>query len=99
MRIENGQVRLSASDLAKHLACRHLTSLDLLASRGEIQRVYRNDPALKVLEERGFRHEAAYLSHLKDSGYDVLPDGDGLDDKARLQRTINAMKAGVGVIA
>jgi uncharacterized protein len=99
MRIENGQLRLSATDLAKHLACRHLTSLDLLAARGEIERVYRNDPAIAVLEERGFRHEAAYLAYLKGRNYDVLADEDGLDGDARLQRTIHAMKSHAGAIA
>ena len=69
----NGErLQVSASDLAKHLACRHLTSLDLKAARGEIKRVYRDDPSLAVLAERGFRHEAAYLSHLKEHGVEVL---------------------------
>src|SRR5215831_2058010 len=56
MRIEKQQLEMSASDLAKHLACRHLTSLDLRAARGEIDRPYWHDPAIAVLQERGFRH-------------------------------------------
>ena len=74
MKLENGQIRSSATDLAKHLACRHLTALDLLVARGRLERIYRNDPTLAVLEERGRRHEAAYLEHLQKSGYDVVPD-------------------------
>jgi len=99
MRAANGQIHVSATDLAKHLACRHLTSLDLRAARGEIKRIYRNDPGLAVLEERGFRHEAAYLSYLKDRGCDVLRDENGLDDDGRLQRTLYAMRSGAGAIA
>ena len=59
MDIRAEQLRVSASDLAKHLACRHLTSLDLKAARGEIDRVYRDDPSLAVLAERGFLKEPA----------------------------------------
>src|SRR5438132_703210 len=99
MKLENGQIRSSATDLAKHLACRHLTALDLLVARGRLERIYRNDPTLAVLEERGRRHEAAYLEHLQKSGYDVVPDQSGLDAKGRLQRTIDAMRSGAGAIA
>jgi predicted RecB family nuclease len=89
MQFDNNQLLLSASDLAKHLGCRHLTQLDLRAARGEIKRPYRKDPALAVLEERGFRHEAAYLEHLRLRGLSVQTAGD----------TVEAMKAGVDVIA
>jgi hypothetical protein len=37
MRIEHGAGRLSASDLANHLGCRHLTILDLAAAKGELR--------------------------------------------------------------
>src|SRR6266850_746759 len=99
MRIDNRQVRMSASDLARHLACRHLTSLDLRAARGEIERPHRNDPSVDVLIERGLRHEAAYLAHLKNQGLEVLANEDGLDDDARVPRTLDAMRTGVAVIA
>src|SRR5437016_1967691 len=99
MRLEREHIRLSASDLAKHLACRHLTSLDLRAARGEIERPYWHDPAVAVLEERGRRHEAAYLAYLQEAGYDLLLDDESLDSESRIQRTIGAMKAGIGVIA
>jgi len=83
MRIEKQQLEISASDLAKHLACRHLTSLDLRTARGEIDKPHWNDPAIAVLQQRGFRHEAAYVSHLKDRGPAVLEDWDGLDEDGR----------------
>src|SRR5262245_36977985 len=98
MRIEKQQLETSATDLAKHLVCRHLTSLDLRAARGEIDRPYWHDPATAVLWERGFRHEAAYINYLKDCGLAVLADEDGLDEGARLQRTVEAMKSGIDVI-
>src|SRR5204863_1119628 len=98
MNLHNGQILISASDLSRHLACRHLTSLDLLAAKGTLQRVYRNDPSLDVLIERGYRHEAAYLEHLASIGLRVLEDRKGLDDNARVRRTIDAMNAGIDVI-
>ena len=75
MYAESGQVRLSAGDLANHLACRHLTNLDLARARGEIgpPRQYGSETAmLEVLQERGFRHEAAYLDHLRKSNPDLV---------------------------
>jgi len=99
MRLEKQDIHTSATDLAKHLACRHLTALDLLAARGQIARMYRKDPALAVLEERGFRHERAYLTYLKERGHDVMLDEKGLDGERRFQRTLDAMRSGVGVIA
>src|SRR5882672_3108832 len=93
MRIDNNRLQLSATDLAKHLACRHLTSLDLMAARGEIKRPYWHDPAVDVLVERGLRHERAYLNHLEKLGRQILAEGGG-----GLQRTVNAMRSGVGAI-
>src|SRR5437867_11396792 len=99
MRIEKQQLEISASDLAKHLACRHLTSLDLRAARDEIDRPYWHDPGIAVLQERGFRHEAAYLSYLKDRGHTVLAGEKGAEEDGRLQRTLDGVKAGIEVIA
>ena len=92
MRFKDGQLQASATDLAIQLACRHATTLEMKAARGEIQRIYRNDPSLTILEERGARHEAAYLEHLREKGFDIYPDGEGTD------RTITAMRAGAGAI-
>ena len=88
MKLDGNQFTLSATDLAKHLACRHLTTLDLRAARGEIQRPYRHDPALDALIARGFRHEAEYLAHLAAEGRAVST-----------QSTLEAMKSGADVIS
>ena len=93
MQLIDDDLLLSATDLSKHLACRHATSLDLKAARGEIAQIYRNDPSIEVLEERGRRHEAAYLAYLQEQRHDILAEGGGLE------RTLDAMKSGVGVIA
>src|ERR1051326_4962257 len=93
MQLIDGDLLLSATDLSKHLACRHATSLDLKAARGEIERIHRRDPSIEVLEERGRRHEAAYLAYLQNQGRDLTPEGGGLE------RTRDAMKSGAGVIS
>jgi len=98
MRFDRKLLQLSASDLAKHLACRHLTSLDFLAARGDIKRPYWHDPSIDVLAERGLRHETAYLNHLQDRGFQVLPDQSGLDHAGRVERTLSAMRSGTGAI-
>ena len=88
MRLKDQEILASATDLAKHLACRHLTSLDLRAAKGEIQRIYRDDPAIAVLEQRGLRHEAAYLEHLGEQGYEVTRDDSALDGEARIRKLV-----------
>lgn len=98
MRMNNGQLQLSATDLIKHLGCRHLSMLDLLAARGDIRRPFWNDPAVAVLEQRGFRHEAAYLAHLESQGREVTRI-DALEAGDRREQTLGAMRAGMPAIA
>src|SRR5207302_3039800 len=83
---------------ANHVACRHLTSLDLLAARGEIKRPYWQDPAVDVLVQRGLRHETAYVNHLQKLGLQILTRESSLGDARGLQRTVDAMRSGVGAI-
>src|SRR5690349_12422445 len=78
MKSEAGLVRLSASDLVGFLSCRHLANLDKLVAMGKLAKPAVWDPSLEILRERGFRHEAAYLEHLRASGLELcsIPDGD-----------------------
>ena len=46
MRLDDHLV-LSATDLSNHLACRHLTALDLSAAMGQVKRPVFNDEHLK----------------------------------------------------
>jgi hypothetical protein len=61
MRIDGEQVRLSASDVANFLACRHLTRLDLLRARGVISPPHPYDAGFEDLVARGETHEKEVL--------------------------------------
>jgi predicted RecB family nuclease len=101
MKISTGRVRLSASDLSNHLACRHLTTLDLQAARGRRAEPDWAAPDLKVIQELGLRHEAAYLAHLGKQGLTVENLGhiDHRDEKRLLAETLALMERGAEVIA
>ena len=61
MRLRNGTIALSATDVANHLSCTHLTGLNLRLARGEVAAPAWENPHLVVLQQRGMEHERAYL--------------------------------------
>jgi predicted RecB family nuclease len=98
MRIVSGEVRLAATDVSNHLACHHLTSLELSAARGERERPQWEAPDLAVIRELGLRHEARYLAFLEKNGLAML-NLSGLDEARIVDETRRAMEAGVELIA
>ena len=101
MRILGRQIRLSASDLSNHLACRHLTMLELQVARGERTAPDWAAPDLKVIQELGLRHEKAYLAHLLAQGLKVENLGhiDHKEEERLLEETLALMERGAEVIA
>ncbi len=97
MQLRGGQTVLAATDLAGHLACRHLTSLDRAVAEGRRSAPAWRDPALELLAERGRAHEKAYVEHLRSRGL-ALEDLDGLDEEQAHARTIQAARSGADVI-
>ena len=99
MKLETDTLRLSATDLANHLACRHLTALDrgVAESRWKPPDWYR--PEAAVLRERGLDHERAYLAHLERSGRRITRLDEDLEGASALERTVEVMRAGADVIA
>lgn len=79
MKWDQGEFRLSATDVANHLSCNHLTQLERQAARGEITPpAVIEDPQLEALRQRGRDHESAYVNHLEEQGYHVVrvePEG------------------------
>jgi len=99
MRILSGKLRLSATDVSNHLACRHLTSLELGAARGERAEPNWEAPDLAVIREVGLRHERDYLKFLASAALEVLPLAGAGDEQRIVEKTLGAMERGVEVIA
>ena len=97
MQIEGSNLLLSASDLANHLACKHLTELNRMAAEGVLEKPFRTDPILETLIERGNQHEEAYVDSLKADGNQVV-EIDTRDVELAKQKTIDAIKSGAEVI-
>jgi uncharacterized protein len=95
MRLLNGQIHLSATDLGRHLACRHLTQLDRAAAEGRLAAPHWEDPILDALRERGLRHETAHEEHLRAKGLNVVR----LTDRNDTDAPIALMRQGADVIA
>jgi len=84
----DGTLQLSPSDLSAHLACPHLTTLELAVLRGELERPHVDDTHLDLIFRKGREHEAAYLARLVAGGRSVVRiptyDDEGFDvDEAR----------------
>ena len=98
MHLSNAGLCLSPSDLSQHLLCPHITTLNRRASEGALKAPSERDPGLVALAERGLRHEAAYLMHLRGQGLAVLEIPSGPIEEAVAQ-TMVAMHCGVAIIA
>lgn len=85
---------LSATDLANHLACPHVTTLNMAVARGEVEEPTWEDPHLAVLRQRGLEHEKAYLETLRSRGLAVVD----LSEQSGNASTLAAMRDGIPVI-
>lgn len=99
MKLETDRLRLSATDLANHLACRHVTALDRGAAEGRWKPPDWFRPEAAVLRERGLEHERAYLAHLEGEGRRITHLDESAGHESALEQTIAAMRAGADVIA
>jgi uncharacterized protein len=103
-RHRDGTLVVSATDLVGYLACDHLTTLEL----GVVEQLWskpheRDDPEVRLLQERGEAHERAFLDRLRAEGRDVVelapPDPRTPDGYREAEaRTLDAMRAGAGGI-
>jgi predicted RecB family nuclease len=97
MKIVNGELQLSASDVAGHLACRYLTELNLQVAKGLLSQPEYRDPALIILQERGQEFEKGYLDGLREQGLTIAEPLSG-ETGTILSRTIDAMLSGADII-
>ena len=68
MRLDQGQVRLSASDLIRFAACPHASRLDLDFLSGIGPEPAEDDQEAQILGALGTQHELAYLQELESEG-------------------------------
>lgn len=98
MRLIDKTLRLSATDLANHLSCSHLSQLSRAAAEGRAVKPKWYDPIAEILRERGMAHETAYLAHLRDTdGVDVVAIPEG-GERQTIERTHEAMRDGARLI-
>src|SRR5215470_947940 len=100
MKLLNGKIRLAATDVSNHLACRHLTGLELQVARGERDAPEWAAPDLYVIQQLGLRHEADYLTYLREEKKRQvveLPKHGNEDELVR--ETMRLMAVGTEVIA
>jgi len=98
MQFHQNHLRLSATDLAKHLACRHATSLDLSAATGKLEKPSWYNALVVILQKRGFRHEAAYLQHLGTNGHAIAKRDESVVGREAVQWTLDALRSGVPIV-
>ena len=98
MKITQGIIYLSASDLSAHISCKHVTWLNLQLAQKKIPPppVYEN-PSLEALQTRGEEFEKKYIEKLKQGGKSIAEIFKGNTEKA-LEETVQAMRDGVDVI-
>ncbi|HET8535609.1 MAG TPA: TM0106 family RecB-like putative nuclease, partial [Solirubrobacteraceae bacterium] len=96
LRSDNNPV-LSPSALNRFLGCEYRTYLDLLEKRGELD-AERRPPRLQLLLEQGQRHEDEILEGLRSEGRDIAEIPDDRPVKERAALTLEAMRAGRGVV-
>src|ERR1700688_1229805 len=99
MKISSQHYRLSATDVSNHLACHHLTQLELSVARGIRVAPELRAPDLVMIQQLGLRFESQYLEVLRKEGLEVLHLGDMQDEMQVAAETQKAMQMGVSVIA
>jgi uncharacterized protein len=101
MRTSGAGLEFSASDLARHGACHHLTALDLNVAKGLRPAPSYHDPAVDILAQRGLEHERRYVDGLRAQGLKVVDLsglGGGVPTEAALAATVDALRSGADVV-
>ena len=99
MKLDGDTLRLTATDLANHLACRHLTTLDRGVAEGRWKPPDWFRPEADVLRQRGIEHERAYLAHLEKQGVVITRLDELIPAAQALEQTMAAMRSGAEAIA
>jgi len=94
----DGSLLLSPSDLSGHLACPHLTTMNLKVQRKEIERPHVDDTHGDLIRSKGDEHERVYLARLEAEGRSIVRiptyDHEGFDADEARRLTEEAVRAG-----
>jgi predicted RecB family nuclease len=99
VKLVSQQVRLSATDLSNHLACHHLSVLDLSVAKGERKAPDWRSPDLEVVRRLGLEHERAYLRYLGSLGFAVSDLREIVSETQAVAETVALMKQGADLIS
>ena len=98
MKLANGKISLSATDLSNYLSCKHLTQLNRKHANNEIERPERKNRFLDRIIDRGLEHEADYIKHLKADASVSVVEFEYKEANVK-EKTLKAMQEGVNIIA
>ena len=101
MHTREGRLVLSPTDVTKHVACEHVTTLDLSVQQGRLDPPPDGvDAQLQLIFDKGLEHEYAYRDFLLAEGRHVvdIPDEVGTPVAHREALTREAMAQGAEVI-
>jgi len=103
VQLVEGRLVLSPTDLTKHLACPHVTTLDQQVADGRLGPPPAPDADLgaTLAAVHGTGHEKAYLESLRADGLSIVeiaPDLDPAGRRAAEAQTLDAMRAGADVV-
>ncbi len=97
----DSELVLSPTDLTKHLACPHVTSLDMSVLDGHLAKPEVTGDELELIFGLGIAHEEDYLASLVAAGRSVTAistEFDLLGRREAEQQTLEAMQSGVDVV-
>src|SRR4028119_2243345 len=99
----DGSLILSPTDLTRHQACPHATTLDLAVADGRLKPPLEGPPHHAALvADLGTEHELRYLDALEAEGRSIVRIPARFDAAGRREAeamTLQAMRAGVDVVA
>jgi uncharacterized protein len=98
VKVLDGRVWLSPSDVTAYLACEHLSALSLEVARGELPEPPPPGDQAELVFRKGLEHERAYLERLRARGQSVVAiELEGDWPRARAE-TLAALESGVDVV-
>lgn len=98
MKVVTGRIRLSATDLANHVACRHLTALDLAVAEERLAPPESTAWLPASMQQRGDAHERTYVEHLRAAHAHVVDLRECRFDIDGFRSVREAMQSGADIL-